>query len=93
MARLLAAHLQPRWGQNAVAENKSGGGGTIGTMEVVRAWPDGHTILLGNIGPQAVAYHYLGRMPESTGIFNALDTWANSGKSLKSQGNYSFLPR
>ncbi|HYI84094.1 MAG TPA: tripartite tricarboxylate transporter substrate binding protein [Acetobacteraceae bacterium] len=56
MARLLAAHLQSRWGQNAVVENKSGGGGTIGTMEVVRARPDGHTILLGNIGPQAVAY-------------------------------------
>ena len=51
MARLLAAHLQPRWGQNAVVENKSGGGGTLGTMEVVRARPDGHTILLGNIGP------------------------------------------
>jgi tripartite-type tricarboxylate transporter receptor subunit TctC len=56
MARLLAAHLQQRWGQNAVADNKSGGGGTIGTMEVVRARPDGHTILLGNIGPQAIAY-------------------------------------
>ena len=56
MGRLLAAHLQQRWGQNAVAENKSGGGGTIGTTEVVRARPDGHTILLGNIGPQAIAY-------------------------------------
>ena len=56
MGRLLAAHLQQRWGQNVVAENRSGGGGTIGTMEVVRARPDGHTILLGNIGPLAIAY-------------------------------------
>ncbi|HYI85372.1 MAG TPA: tripartite tricarboxylate transporter substrate-binding protein, partial [Acetobacteraceae bacterium] len=56
MGRLLAAHLQQRWGQNAVADNKSGGGGTVGTMEVARARPDGHTILLGNIGPQAIAY-------------------------------------
>jgi tripartite-type tricarboxylate transporter receptor subunit TctC len=56
MARLLAAHLQPRWGQSAVVENKSGGGGTIGTLEVVRARPDGHTVLLGNIGPQAIGY-------------------------------------
>ena len=31
MGRLLAAHLQRRWGQNAVAENKSGGGGTVRT--------------------------------------------------------------
>jgi tripartite-type tricarboxylate transporter receptor subunit TctC len=56
MGRLLAAHLQPRWNQNVVAENKSGAGGVIGTMEVVRARPDGHTILLGNIGPQAIAH-------------------------------------
>src|SRR5581483_7252504 len=29
MGRLLAAHLQAAWGQNAVVENRSGGGGTI----------------------------------------------------------------
>lgn len=56
MGRLLAAQLQQRWGANAVAENRSGAGGTIGTLEVVRARPDGHTLLLGNIGPQAIGY-------------------------------------
>jgi tripartite-type tricarboxylate transporter receptor subunit TctC len=56
MGRLLAAQLQQRWGVSVVAENRSGGGGTIGTLEVVRARPDGHTILLGNIGPQAIGY-------------------------------------
>ncbi len=56
MARLLAAHMNARWGVNAVAENRSGGGGTIGSMEVVRAAPDGHTLLSGNIGPQAIGY-------------------------------------
>jgi tripartite-type tricarboxylate transporter receptor subunit TctC len=56
MGRLLAAHLQANWGQSAVVENRSGAGGTIGTAEVVRQKGDGHTILIGNPGPNAIAY-------------------------------------
>ncbi|TPQ32351.1 C4-dicarboxylate ABC transporter [Bradyrhizobium guangdongense] len=56
MGRLLAAHLQTAWGQSAVVENRSGGGGTIGTSEAIRAKGDGHTILIGNPGPNAIAY-------------------------------------
>jgi tripartite-type tricarboxylate transporter receptor subunit TctC len=56
MGRLLAAHLQTAWGQSAVVENRSGGGGTIGTAEVIRQKGDGHTILIGNPGPNAIAY-------------------------------------
>lgn len=56
MGRVLAGHLQSRWGLNVVVDNRSGGGGTVGTAEATRAKPDGHTILLGNIGPQAIAY-------------------------------------
>ena len=56
MGRLLAAHLQTAWGQSAIVENRSGAGGTIGTSEVVRSKGDGHTILIGNPGPNAIAY-------------------------------------
>src|SRR6266478_3302725 len=56
MGRLLAAHLQVNWGQSAVVENRSGGGGTIGTSEAVRQKGDGHTILVGNPGPNAIAF-------------------------------------
>ncbi|MBK1657747.1 tripartite tricarboxylate transporter substrate binding protein [Paracraurococcus ruber] len=56
MARLVAQHLQARWGTPVVVENRTGAGGTIGTMEVVRARPDGLTLFSGNVGPQAIAY-------------------------------------
>ncbi len=56
MGRMLAQHLQNRFGVNAVVDNRSGGGGTIGTLDLLRAPPDGLTLLSGNIGPQAIAY-------------------------------------
>lgn len=56
MGRLLAQHLQSRFGVNVVAENRSGGGGTIATAEILRQPADGLTLLSGNIGPQSIAY-------------------------------------
>ena len=56
MGRLLGQHLQVAWGQSTVVENKSGGGGTIAMSDFVRQKPDGHTIMIGNPGPNAVAY-------------------------------------
>ena len=56
MARLLSAHLQEVWGQSVVVDNKPGAGGAIGTLDVIRSAADGHTILIGNVGSQAIAY-------------------------------------
>jgi tripartite-type tricarboxylate transporter receptor subunit TctC len=56
MGRLLGQHLQVSWGQSTVVENKSGGGGTIAMSDFVRQKPDGHTVMIGNPGPNAVAY-------------------------------------
>ena len=56
MGRLLAQHLQVAWGQSTIVENKSGGGGTIAMTDFVRQKPDGHTIMMGNPGPNAIAY-------------------------------------
>ena len=63
MGRLCAQHLQARWGTPVVVENRAGAGGTIGTLEVVRARPDGTTLLSGNIGPQAIAYSLFRNLP------------------------------
>ena len=45
IARILAQKLSERWGQNVVIENRPGANGSIGVNQVVRAEPDGHTIL------------------------------------------------
>jgi tripartite-type tricarboxylate transporter receptor subunit TctC len=46
LARLMGQWLSERLGQQFVIENRPGGGHNIGTEAVVRAAPDGYTLLL-----------------------------------------------
>jgi tripartite-type tricarboxylate transporter receptor subunit TctC len=45
IARVLSTKLSEMWGHNLVVENRGGGATNIGTEQVVRAEPDGYTIL------------------------------------------------
>jgi tripartite-type tricarboxylate transporter receptor subunit TctC len=53
--RPLAERLAARFGQPFVIENRSGAGGTVGTAAAAGERPDGHTLLVANTGPLAVA--------------------------------------
>ena len=53
-ARIVAQRLGAKWGQTVVVENKGGAAGSIGADMVAKSKPDGYTILMGNIGTQAI---------------------------------------
>jgi tripartite-type tricarboxylate transporter receptor subunit TctC len=64
IGRLTAERLSARLGQPVVVENRAGAGGNIGGEVVVRAEPDGHSLLFSSIGTGAINYAVYGaRMP------------------------------
>lgn len=53
-ARLIAQKLSVKWGQPVLVDNKAGAAGMVGADVVAKAKPDGYTLLVGNVGTQAV---------------------------------------
>ncbi len=53
-ARLIAQKLTAKWGQSVIVENRAGAGGLVGADLVAKAKPDGYTLLVGNVGTQAI---------------------------------------
>ena len=67
-ARVLAAMLPKKVGQNVVVENKTGGTGTIGVAYVARSAPDGYTLLANSLS-DAQNLHFMPLPYDTVGDF------------------------
>ena len=63
ISRTIAAELNKAWGVQVVADNRPGGGGTIGLGIAAKTPPDGYTIVLGQASNVAVAPALYGKLP------------------------------
>jgi tripartite-type tricarboxylate transporter receptor subunit TctC len=55
VGRITARYLEKALGATVVVENRAGGGGIVGTQQVARAEPDGHTLCVCSVGAVSVA--------------------------------------
>ncbi len=71
VARVVAAKLSPRLGQQIVVENRAGAGGNIAHEFVAKAAPDGYTLLLASVASLAMSPGLYGKVP-----FDSLNDFA-----------------
>jgi len=67
LVRYFAEKLRPLAGRTIIVENKPGAGGNIATEYLVRAKPDGHTILVHSGSTLASNYHLIKNNPIDAG--------------------------
>src|SRR5438876_11850641 len=63
VGRMVAQRLGESLGQSVVVENRGGASGNIGTELAARAAPDGYTILMGNVAPNAINVSLFKELP------------------------------
>ena len=54
--RIVAEALRAKLGQPVVVENKPGANGVLGLRELLKADPDGYTLMVGNLGSLVINY-------------------------------------
>ncbi|HTD89096.1 MAG TPA: tripartite tricarboxylate transporter substrate binding protein [Burkholderiales bacterium] len=63
MARIASMKFSEAFGQQFIVDNRPGAGGLIGTDQVAKAAPDGHTLLLATTAPNSVAPSLYAKIP------------------------------
>ena len=53
VARIVSERMAAALGQQVIVENKAGGGGSIGALEVIKAAPDGYTLGMATVSTTA----------------------------------------
>ena len=66
LARALAQRLGQSLGQTVIVDNKSGGGGSLGSAEVAKAAPDGYTLLIATSSTHSIGPHLNPKLPYKT---------------------------
>jgi tripartite-type tricarboxylate transporter receptor subunit TctC len=59
VARVVAKFMADNLGQQVVVENRAGAGGNIAVDHTIKSTPDGHTIVLANVGALTVNPHLM----------------------------------
>jgi tripartite-type tricarboxylate transporter receptor subunit TctC len=62
-ARLLGQKMAEAWGQQVVPDNRPGANGIVALEHVARSAPDGYTLLMANLGPNAINPAVYARLP------------------------------
>ena len=64
--RLLANHMQQKFGKPFIVENRAGAGGNLGAAAVAKAAPDGYTFLVGTVSTHAINPFLYSKLPYDT---------------------------
>lgn len=62
-SRIVAKALSEAVGQPVIVENAPGAGGTLGIQAMLRSPPDGRTLVMGSLGPNAANYSLQPNLP------------------------------
>ena len=87
VARVVAAKLSPRLGQQIVVENRAGAGGNIAHEFVARAAPDGYTMVLASVASLAMSPGLYGKV-----AFDSLNDFAPVAQLVDVSGLLSVHP-
>jgi tripartite-type tricarboxylate transporter receptor subunit TctC len=62
-ARLLGLKLSESWNQQAIIDNRPGANGIVALEHFAKQTPDGHTLLMANLGPNAINPAVYAKLP------------------------------